>query len=308
MFDSIRIEFKIWTRRTILRCHQYCWNVLNRYRIPYPFWRNPVEYDPRRLNEFKVAKRENNKLQKNMLLAQSALNYVKSLNIISPNLSENQNAKRDLIEMRITNKIKMRNTDNADEIIFADADISSICKVGNCGELADNAYKFLKHTLHKRKVDRCSISSGDHGFIVIGRQDNSNEDYRTWGPNVVVCDPWSNEIFPASEIENRLKSTNVFTREITTFDPRTQSVIFKEQNRIKLPNLNDFKNEIRNLEERSKKDGQQCILHLREVYAGKKEHLNVVKDLCILHKRESVFNELLKNIENYQDFKSQKPS
>jgi hypothetical protein len=243
-----------------------------------------------------------------MLLAQSDLSYVKSLNIISPNQSENQDAKRDLTEMRITNKLKTQNIDNADEIIFEQADNSAFCRVGNCGELADNAYKFLKHTLRQRKVDRCFITSGDHAFIVIGRQDNSNEDYRTWGQNAVVCDPWSNEIFPVSEIEYRLKCTSIFTREVTTFDPRTQTIIFTKQDRIKLPNLNDFENEIKDLEHHSKADGQQCTLHLREVYAGKKEHLNVVKDMCTLHERESVFNRLLKDINNYQDFKSQKPS
>jgi hypothetical protein len=44
-------------------------------------------------------------------------------------------------------------------------------------------------------------SSGDHAFVVIGRAASSKAaDYKTWGPDAVVCDPWGGVVCAASEI------------------------------------------------------------------------------------------------------------
>ncbi|WP_019217775.1 hypothetical protein [Legionella tunisiensis] len=45
-----------------------------------------------------------------------------------------------------------------------------------------------------------SLVSGDHSFVVLGRDLNSDlQDMSTWGPNAVVLDPWLNSVFNVKE-------------------------------------------------------------------------------------------------------------
>lgn len=49
------------------------------------------------------------------------------------------------------------------------------------------------------------IENGDHVFLVIGRDPNSDPDKpETWGPKAVICDAWAGNIFLATEINTKL--------------------------------------------------------------------------------------------------------
>lgn len=76
---------------------------------------------------------------------------------------------------------------------------------GNCGEYAAMTLKYLrKHTTISAEM--VEIIDGDHVFVVIGRLPDSDiNDYRTWGPDAVVCDAWANQAYPAHQIPEKLR-------------------------------------------------------------------------------------------------------
>lgn len=76
--------------------------------------------------------------------------------------------------------------------------------VGACDEMTAIAFMAgLQKT--QAKLDMYSIEDGNHAFLVIGRSLNSDsEDFTTWGPNCVICDPWSRKVYPASQISTML--------------------------------------------------------------------------------------------------------
>lgn len=85
--------------------------------------------------------------------------------------------------------------------------------IGNCMEMAAAAFVYLLEAYPDVKVDIYHIVGGDHCFLVIGRDVNSNPtDPKTWGPHALICDPWSKESFPVFELE-KLKdfAGNVYT-------------------------------------------------------------------------------------------------
>jgi hypothetical protein len=78
-------------------------------------------------------------------------------------------------------------------------------RCGNCGEQSAVAFVFL---LDKgvRPVEWFKFSDIDHAFVVIGRLENSKEnDPYDWGPNAVICDPWYEKAYPASELRTHQK-------------------------------------------------------------------------------------------------------
>jgi peptidoglycan hydrolase-like protein with peptidoglycan-binding domain len=59
---------------------------------------------------------------------------------------------------------------------------------GNCGENSILAFMFL-YDMGVRPIDRMSIDA-DHAFVVIGRTNKDDHDWKNWGSAAVVCDPW----------------------------------------------------------------------------------------------------------------------
>ncbi len=46
----------------------------------------------------------------------------------------------------------------------------------------------------------------NHAFLVIGRnRESKSDDYKNWGKEAVVCDPWAQLVYPANEIPERMK-------------------------------------------------------------------------------------------------------
>ena len=76
---------------------------------------------------------------------------------------------------------------------------------GNCGEQAALALQYLYDNKQVRTLDYMARTTADHAFVVIGRAANSKvEDPSTWGPTAVVCDPWHEKSYLASEIDDEM--------------------------------------------------------------------------------------------------------
>lgn len=88
------------------------------------------------------------------------------------------------------------------------AKVAKASNVGNCGECASVAFVFL-HDIHRvTRLDFMHFNKpGDHAWVVIGRAQNSKtSDYRTWGSDAVVCDPWGKVAFPGHQLPSELPS------------------------------------------------------------------------------------------------------
>lgn len=80
-------------------------------------------------------------------------------------------------------------------------------QVGNCSEYSLYALNQLTHEKTKYVIhgEIAHISNEDHVFIVLNRLSNSDpKNYKTWGVNAVIVDPWYGLVYPVSEIELRL--------------------------------------------------------------------------------------------------------
>ena len=61
---------------------------------------------------------------------------------------------------------------------------------GNCGEQSAIAFAFLRRQ-KTFPLDWMEVDDYKHAFVIIGRRRGSDTtDYRTWGDEAVVCDPW----------------------------------------------------------------------------------------------------------------------
>lgn len=75
---------------------------------------------------------------------------------------------------------------------------------GNCGERAAVAFMYLLDALKAKPLDYMARTNADHAFVVIGRKAESKEsDFKTWGTDCIVCDPWAGAAFAASEIPRK---------------------------------------------------------------------------------------------------------
>lgn len=103
---------------------------------------------------------------------------------------------------------------------------------GNCLEMGFVGLQYAKDRFPKEHVEIFDIDQGDHLFLVIGRQQDSDPaDYKSWGCDAVVCDPWSGGCYPSSQIEKFLMDfsenrqlSGVTIPCVTVFDPSYQSL------------------------------------------------------------------------------------
>lgn len=70
---------------------------------------------------------------------------------------------------------------------------------GNCYEQANLAFDYLvKQGISP--VELFSMIYGDHVFVVIGRNPNTNAaDPTTWNADAIICDPWAGEVYSAKD-------------------------------------------------------------------------------------------------------------
>lgn len=99
------------------------------------------------------------------------------------------------------------------------ADILEEHRVGNCEEMVDLGLYYLSQSTNFHvKGEVFSLKKGDHVFLVIGRDPNSDPtDYATWGKDAIICDPWAGQAYPVSEIETKLHSHRVYYYDRATF-------------------------------------------------------------------------------------------
>lgn len=85
--------------------------------------------------------------------------------------------------------------------------------LGNCHELAVMALKYILDNEPKIDAELFRIKGGDHVFLVVGRNNNSNtRDPLSWGENAYICDPWSDKVYPAKEYKSQLSNYEGVTR------------------------------------------------------------------------------------------------
>ena len=83
------------------------------------------------------------------------------------------------------------------ELHYAD-NFACLMRAGNCGEQAAVAYVYLYHQ-GVRPLEYVTLANGGHVFVLIGREAGSSlSDYKAWGDEAVVCDPWDNNAYPVA--------------------------------------------------------------------------------------------------------------
>lgn len=186
--------------------------------------------------------------------------------------------------------------------------------LGNCNELAFMALHYLASKYPDYRSEVFSLSAGNHVFVVIGREVNSEiADIATWGENAMICDPWANTVFPASEYLTRLKgyaleSQGPFGNKILvntikdydskTFKPETKnlpnSTIVKQKNDPFELIIENFNAQLLDINEKFKKtEGEESekirIINklLERLYDARHEQLNNLLNVDFTSERVS---------------------
>lgn len=81
-------------------------------------------------------------------------------------------------------------------------------KVGGCSEYSYLVIDALLNIGIKfQNIELYKITNGDHVFVVLDRQANSDmNDYLTWGNSAIVIDAWSGDVYPANKIPKKLSA------------------------------------------------------------------------------------------------------
>ncbi|MBL7478395.1 hypothetical protein [Legionella bononiensis] len=115
--------------------------------------------------------------------------------------------------------------DKAIKRFYQTIDLCKKYSLGNCYELALMALDYVVHFAPQVDAEVYYIIGGDHAFLVIGKEKNSHPNKpETWGNNAYICDPWANDVYPASQYRARTKN---FYR---TLDSQSGTYINQTQN------------------------------------------------------------------------------
>ena len=115
--------------------------------------------------------------------------------------------------------------------------------IGNCEELSSVIFAYLTKLkkLTDLNIELFNIegNDGDHVFTVLGRDKNCDPmDYKSWGPNAVICDPWTRKLIPQVFFEHFLYDYTGEVDEgmpgIRPFDPLKQSLELSSSNILTL--------------------------------------------------------------------------
>lgn len=101
--------------------------------------------------------------------------------------------------------------------------ISTKYSLGNCYEMALMALDYVLNHCPDVHAHVYSIDGGDHIFLVINRKEPCmSYDVSTWGDDAVICDPWSNNVYPAKDYLQRLKNYVYVNNKncVEDFDPK----------------------------------------------------------------------------------------
>jgi hypothetical protein len=190
-------------------------------------------------NGISYSRNENLKLKQNLQFAEEAILYTQSVlpwgaanNTPVPHapsdLSVRLKVMRRDYNLKISTSLSGLEIDNYK--IISESAIEN--KFGNCLEQSCVAYTFLREQKNIIKVDKASIQGGggDHAFVIIGRIPDSQIDVvETWGEKAVICDPWADEFYPASDFFQRINQ-NKHHEEL--FDEKFNAIGFDKCNDI----------------------------------------------------------------------------
>ncbi len=97
--------------------------------------------------------------------------------------------------------------DKSVDDFYASTYFSKQQRSGNCSEYSDLALEHIAEHHPTTHAEVFHIEGGDHVFLVLGRDKNSNpSNPKTWGKNAVFCDPWANKVYPASDYQKNLQN------------------------------------------------------------------------------------------------------
>lgn len=122
--------------------------------------------------------------------------------------------------------------------------VSTKYSLGNCYELSFLALDYILNHFPEMRAELYKIEYGDHAFLVLNRDPDSFMDKpHTWGENAIVCDPLANEVYPAKECFDRLRSSfnNENENRTIPFDPEEHVLMLVEGY-----NTSTLREEIRN--------------------------------------------------------------
>lgn len=177
------------------------------------------------------------KLQANIELAMKAKEYAR--NLIKGSATALQDPvpttlvasmRKFVFDLDVSLKMLLRvsRLDHTTSVYYIKDSVARVKKfsLGNCGEYSFLALNYLrKQDVHL--AEQFCIQGDDHAFVVIGRDVGSLEnDPKTWGPSAVICDPWADKVYSASDImsnilcfkrENGVNQTYPFDPNIHSF-------------------------------------------------------------------------------------------
>lgn len=79
--------------------------------------------------------------------------------------------------------------------------------IGNCHEMAELALDYIAHHVPHVDAEIFELLGGNHVLLVVGRKKGSDaRKPETWGDEAYICDPWSDDVYPASEYLSRTKN------------------------------------------------------------------------------------------------------
>ena len=97
--------------------------------------------------------------------------------------------------------------DKSIDDFYASTYFSKQQRSGNCSEYSDLALEYIAEHHPTSHAEVFHIEGGDHVFLVLGRDKNSNpSNPDTWGSNAAFCDPWANKVYPASDYQKNLQN------------------------------------------------------------------------------------------------------
>ncbi|HVE43915.1 MAG TPA: hypothetical protein VNC84_02115 [Gammaproteobacteria bacterium] len=122
------------------------------------------------------------------------------------------------------------------EFFYANIATCKKFSLGNCSEMALMALDYVLSHAPEVNAEVYRIAEGDHAFLMIGRIEGSDPTKpETWGGDAYICDPWCNQVYPASEYVDKMEffsfspmpskeDCRYYTASVTKFNSKQHSL------------------------------------------------------------------------------------
>lgn len=179
-------------------------------------------------------------LLQNLRTAKKVIEYAQKIVLFSSNYPQRSKIVREFINSTQADEVNcyLDSIEDAFTEIKAKSGLdpelrAHLFRMGNCSEMTSVGIIFAQEENLTDSIEKFCIIGGDHVFSVIGRDPRSDpSNYKTWGKNAVVCDPWSGAYYPAFLLEDYLKDykglvhlpNGVWECEVERFNPEIQEL------------------------------------------------------------------------------------